>query len=65
MTSSFEGLGFFNSGIMPGASGKNRILLQYLNNQVLNYDSLNIASDVGKELLTYIKERDPYQNSLS
>ncbi len=61
MTAACEDLGFFFAGILPGSSGKDRLLLQYLNNQVLDYSSIQIASDVGKELLAYVRERDPYQ----
>jgi len=61
MTAEFENLGFFFSGIIPGATGKDRLLLQYLNNQIYNYDDLQIASDLGSELAAYIKAHDPGQ----
>ncbi len=57
--SGLEDLGFFFGGIFPGALGKDRLMLQYLNNQVYDYDSLSIASPLGCELLDYIRARDP------
>ena len=63
MSPEFEKLGFFFTGIMPGASGKNRMGLQYLNYQTINYQSLQAASDLGRELLSYIMSKDPSRNS--
>ena len=59
VSSEFEKLGFFFSGIMPGSSGKDRMGLQYLNNQAFNYESLRAASKLGRELISYIRDRDP------
>jgi serine/threonine-protein kinase RsbW len=55
----FENLGFFFSGIHPGKPGNNFLMLQYLNNQVMDYDLLDIDSDFGKELTAYVKGCDP------
>ncbi len=63
LTSEFEKLGFFFSGIMPSNKGNDELVLQYLNNYVINYDQLQIASEKGKELLEYIRKLDPNQLS--
>jgi anti-sigma regulatory factor (Ser/Thr protein kinase) len=55
----FERLGFFFSGILPGACRGDALILQYLNNVPLDYDKINIDSELGRELLTYIKTQDP------
>lgn len=55
----FERLGFFFSGILPGGRGGDALILQYLNNVPLDYDKINIDSELGRELLAYIKARDP------
>jgi len=54
-----ESLDFFFSGIMPGSDGRDELILQYLNNHVINYDQIKLATDHGKELLQYIMEHDP------
>ncbi len=58
-TEAFEKLGFFFCGIVPGSQGKDRLVLQYLNQQVFSYDDMQIASNLGRELLDYIRDRDP------
>lgn len=55
----FEKLGFFFSGIHPGKEGDNFLVLQYLNNQVMDYSVLDLDSDFGKELAAYVKNCDP------
>ncbi len=57
----FETMGFFFGGIIPGSPGNDRLLLQYFNNQVLQYDKLDIATELGRELLAYVRSRDPAQ----
>ncbi|MFC1833850.1 GNAT family N-acetyltransferase [Thermodesulfobacteriota bacterium] len=60
MTDEFEQLGFFFAGILPYSfSDGDALVLQYLNNIALNYDGIKIDSDMGNELLEYIKRRDP------
>lgn len=61
LTSDFEKMGFFFSGIMPGSNGRDRLILQYLNNQRIDYEKIHINSDTGKKILEYIKKRDPSQ----
>jgi len=55
----FENMGFFFSGIHPGDGSICYLVLQYLNNQVMDYSVLNIDSEFGKELLNYVKKCDP------
>ena len=59
MTSEFEKLGFFFAGILPESRIGDAIVLQYLNNVNLDYSKILLVSDVAKELLAYIRERDP------
>ncbi len=59
LTEEFEKLGFFFSGILPESRIGDVLVLQYLNNVDMDYGKINLVSDVAKELLAYIKERDP------
>ncbi len=54
-----EALGFFFGGIMPSNRGTEYILMEYLNNQKYDYDSVNMFSDFAKELLAYVRSHDP------
>lgn len=63
LTREFESLGFFFIGILPGAKSGDQLVLQYLNNILINYEGIQLYSDFAKELLAYIKERDPVQHS--
>jgi len=56
-----EKAGFFFGGIMQTAEGQDYLMLQYLNNQMYNYDTLEVFSDFAKELVTYIRHHDPSQ----
>ena len=57
-TAEFEKLGFFFAGVMPACSGNDELILQYLNNYAIDYDTLAIESEMGKELLEYIRRHD-------
>lgn len=59
MTAIFEKAGFFFGGLLPGGDGNDQLLLQYLNNQRVNYDALHLATEFGQRLLQYIKGCDP------
>ena len=59
MTREIEKLGFFFSGVLPGTPVGDVLILQYLNNIDLNYDRIEVYSDMAKELLRYIKAQDP------
>jgi len=54
----YEEMGFFFSGLMPREDGSDRLILQFLNNQRVNYDAIRVASDFGQELLDYVKQKD-------
>ena len=54
-----EKLGFFFSGILPQTDIGDTLVLQYLNNVEMDYSQIQVLTDIGKELLEYIKERDP------
>lgn len=58
-SSEFEKMNFFFSGIMPGSDNNDELVLQYLNNYIVDYDKVMIASDFGNELKEYIKSQDP------
>jgi serine/threonine-protein kinase RsbW len=51
---SMEMLGFFFGGVIPEMSEGDVLRLQYLNNVDIDLDSIQIASDFGKELLDYV-----------
>jgi anti-sigma regulatory factor (Ser/Thr protein kinase)/predicted N-acetyltransferase YhbS len=64
----FEELGFFFCGVQirpvepavpDGEASRDVLCLQYLNGPRMDYDLLQIHSEFGKELLAYIRERDP------
>jgi serine/threonine-protein kinase RsbW len=55
----FEELGFFFAGILPcGLPDGDVLILQYLNNFTISYESINSASAFARELVTYVKDRD-------
>jgi serine/threonine-protein kinase RsbW len=57
LTEAFEKMGFFFSGILPGGkSGKETLILQYLNNLDLDYGQICLSLDDARELLAYIKQ---------
>ena len=58
LAAEFEDLGFFFAGINPGM-GKDTLVLQYLNNLQMDYDSLQLASETGQRLARYIRHLDP------
>ena len=65
LTNDFEDLGFFFAGIMPGPVSGDKLVLQYLNNVLIDYDKIQLYSDFAKELLAYIKARDPLKNFMN
>ncbi len=58
----FELLQFFFGGVIFKKDNKEYLLLQYLNNQVYQYNTVSVFSDFGKELLQYVHKHDPNQN---
>ncbi len=59
LTTEFEKLGFFFAGILPRARIGDVLILQYLNNVDLDYDKITAYTDAAKEILAYIRARDP------
>jgi anti-sigma regulatory factor (Ser/Thr protein kinase) len=55
----FESLGFFFGGILPGYSVGEALVLQYLNNVAIDYDSIKLHTEVSREILSYVKLQDP------
>lgn len=50
-----EDLGFFFAGVMPGGQGRDRLVLQYLNNVKLDYEHIKPGSDEAGALLEYVR----------
>lgn len=51
-----EALGFFFAGVIPELGGDDVLRLQYLNEVEADLDSVQLASDFGKELFAYVVE---------
>jgi serine/threonine-protein kinase RsbW len=62
LTPDFEALGFFFSGILPHTDIGDALILQYLNNVSFDYEKVVAYSDTAKEMLEYIRGRDPNQD---
>lgn len=56
LVESFEEMGFFFSGIWPRSNGRDMFILQYLNNIVVDFDAMQIASEHGKKLKDYVEK---------
>lgn len=56
-----EDLGFFFAGILPLTRIGDALLLQYLNNETVDYAKIQIHSEGGKRLLEYIQSCDPWR----
>lgn len=61
LTKEIEKMGFFFAGILPESRIGDALILQYLNNVDLDYTRIQLLSDIAKELLVYIREKDPNQ----
>lgn len=55
----FETLGFIFSGLHPRQSGDDHLVLQYFNNQRIDYSRLKAATPFGQLLINYVRDRDP------
>jgi serine/threonine-protein kinase RsbW len=56
----FEKLGFFFGGVLPGGlKDGDALILQYLNNVPVDYDAIQLESDIAKKILEHIREHDP------
>jgi serine/threonine-protein kinase RsbW len=58
-TERFEKLGFFFAGILPLATPKDALILQFLNNVPIDYSKIRVNSEGAKKLLSYVKKHDP------
>ena len=59
LTAAFERLGFFFAGILPQAGVGEALILQYMNNVAFDYKEVVAYTDAAKNLLAYVRERDP------
>lgn len=60
----FEELGFFFAGILPcGLPSGDVLILQYLNNFAIPYESIKTASPFTRELVAYVQDHDPNRNA--
>lgn len=50
---------FLFTGFIPGVDGGDRLVMQYFNGIVVDYDMINLESDKAQNLLDYIKKHDP------
>jgi anti-sigma regulatory factor (Ser/Thr protein kinase) len=60
-TAAVEDLGFFFAGLSATSTGDDFLTLQYLNNRIIDYDTVLVASEFGSRLKDYVRERDPWQ----
>jgi serine/threonine-protein kinase RsbW len=56
----FESMGFFFAGVCPMATIGDSLILQYLNNVIVDYDSLVLFSPMARDIRDYVRARDPY-----
>jgi len=50
---------FLFTGLIPGVEGGDRLVMQYFNGIVVDYDMIHLDSEKARELLGYIKKHDP------
>lgn len=53
-----ERYGFVFTGIVPGVAGGDLVSFQYFNGIVVDYDAVQVDSEMGRALLDYIRRRD-------
>jgi serine/threonine-protein kinase RsbW len=59
-TAQFENLGFFFSGILPGGfKNGHALILQYLNNVPIDYDTIQVESTIARKIRAYVRKQDP------
>ncbi len=64
MCSEFEEVGFVFCGVMPGVE-RNNLILQYIHDNSLKYDQLDLNSVLAKKILNYIKQSiDNYKKKI-
>lgn len=58
-----EDLGFITTGIMPGTDIGDAMVLQYLNNVELDFDSIDLYSEEANRTMDYIRRSIPWQRA--
>lgn len=59
ISGTIEEMGFFFAGVEPSSTGDDHLLLQYLNNQAIDYDCIFVGSAFGEEVKGYVRRYDP------
>ncbi|XPV75130.1 MAG: GNAT family N-acetyltransferase [Desulfovibrio sp.] len=59
ITATFENMGFFFAGIGPDHQGNENLVLQYVNTPKTDYESINVHSELAKEIKEYVRAHDP------
>jgi len=54
-----EDLGFLFTGILPGGPSGDRLVMQYFNGLVVNYEAMQVEDETARRLLEYIRANDP------
>ena len=54
-------MGFFYIGLKPSTTLGDALILESFNNVTLDYDRIKLASAMGYELRSYVREHDPNQ----
>lgn len=57
-----EDLGFIFTGILPGVTGGDLLIMQYFNGIAVDYEGIQVYTDMARELLDYIRRLDPMGN---
>lgn len=55
----FEKLGFFIAGVLPSSHVGDALILQYLNNVLIDYDKIQVASEMLQTIRDYVRDHDP------
>ena len=55
MTPAFEDLGFMVTGVLPGTSCGDALILQYLNNVEIDLDKIRLHAETGRQALDYLR----------
>ncbi|UNC91041.1 ATP-binding protein [Candidatus Contubernalis alkaliaceticus] len=56
-----EEIGFLVTGIIPGTTDGDLLIMQYFNGIVIDYDQIILASEKVRDMLTYIRQNDPLE----
>jgi hypothetical protein len=60
VATALERVGFLFTGIIPGGTGGDVLVLQYFNGVVVDYDAIQVDAPFTRELLAYIRSNDPH-----